>query len=779
MKKNVIALFVAAVMVVCSMGTTTAKAVETDEEVEMSFEESSEGESVQVMEEGTTESEEAVDQDECIGVLAESTSEGFEESTETKSVQEPEETLTETAAVEEQNTVEETLTEMTSVEEQIAAEDTAAKGEAESGTDKRSADLNAVGSTEASKEEYDSALSTEKANGLTTIEVTGGQYYRYVYATTYGNLSFIVDSETYCRVIQGNKMSNAGYYYYTLNLYPITGGTNTIIEVYDNDYGKNVDILVVHSVYQETDIQIACKEKDVAVSFETIEEISADDIFVSYNGTEPPVSIRLNSITLDSIVSHGIGVPNTYMYSANMTLYTTGSYNVVLSNDLTNAVFVNIPVTIQEHEYDNGVITRKATCQKKAILTKTCNNCGDSISEEVGDFAEHTWSEEFTIDKEPTCAEEGSEAIHCYICGAIKEDTVQAIPKTAHDYTELVELNDATCTEEGSEVIACVECGDRITEVIPAKGHRWENEYTIDVEPTYTEEGSKSIHCEICNAVKEGSETTIPKLLKDIDDLTIYGIDNKVYTGKAITQNLVIKDRGKILTDGKDYTVSYMNNINVGTASITIRGIGSYKGSDTETFMILPGKTTRGDMFNLANNVKVTWKEVPGAKYYKVYREGLTNPWETQDEPVIVTSGLVGWDKQPGLTNGNAYRYRIVASLTGIGEESGDSPISYSKIMYRLKTVVIRSVKNTAPGKVTVKYDKTTSGDSYVLQYGERADMVGAKTKVVLGANNTSYVIGGLKKGKTYYISIRVRKKVDGIDYYTTFGVPKKITISK
>ena len=66
-----------------------------------------------------------------------------------------------------------------------------------------------------------------------------------------------------------------------------------------------------------------------------------------------------------------------------------------------------------------------------------------------------------------------------------------------------------------------------------------------------------------------------------------------------------------------------------------------------------------------------------------------------------------------------------------------------------------------------------------MLQYCERQDMVGARTKVVIGAHNTSYTIGGLKKGKTYYISIRVRKKVDGIDYYTTFGVPKKVMISK
>ena len=99
--------------------------------------------------------------------------------------------------------------------------------------------------------------------------------------------------------------------------------------------------------------------------------------------------------------------------------------------------------------------------------------------------------------------------------------------------------------------------------------------------------------------------------------------------------------------------------------------------------------------------------------------------------------------------------------------------------MYRLKTVAIKRVRNTEPGKAKVWFDKTTSGDSYVLQYSEREDMVGAKTKVVQGAENTSYTIGGLKKGKTYYISIRVRKKVGGINYYTTFGVAKKIKIEK
>ena len=252
-----------------------------------------------------------------------------------------------------------------------------------------------------------------------------------------------------------------------------------------------------------------------------------------------------------------------------------------------------------------------------------------------------------------------------------------------------------------------------------------------------------------------------------------------IYTGKTIKPTVTVTYKGKNLIEGTDYKLVYKNNINTGIATVNVVGIEKYSGTEPFEYKILPGKTTRGDMFNLANNVKVTWNAVPGAKYYKVYREGITDNSESLEPPVIVTTGLVGWDKESYLYNGHAYRYKIVASFTGKDDPTGDSTLSYSKVMYRLKTVVIRSVKNTAPGKVTVTYDRTFSGDSYVLQWSEREDMAGAQSKVVLGAKNTSYTIGGLKKGKTYYISIRVRKKVNGINYYTTFGVPKKITVTK
>ena len=63
--------------------------------------------------------------------------------------------------------------------------------------------------------------------------------------------------------------------------------------------------------------------------------------------------------------------------------------------------------------------------------------------------------------------------------------------------------------------------------------------------------------------------------------------------------------------------------------------------------------------------------------------------------------------------------------------------------------------------------------------YKAYEDMTGMKTKVVKGADSTSCTIGGLKKGKTYYFSIRVRKNVDGVNYYTTFGVPRKVTVTQ
>ena len=407
--------------------------------------------------------------------------------------------------------------------------------------------------------------------------------------------------------------------------------------------------------------------------------------------------------------------------------------------------------TIEEYNFDSQ-------CTEKVINYKSIEvKAGDELLGTATEIPEGDEAE-YTLKRAEDLAE-------------ITPDDVLTGDEVVEYAVEVVSSGNGTVTGGGPYITGEF----ALVKATPEEGYVFEGWYSGDKRVSNEAEYRFAVEAD---TVLTAVFTTVVDSIS-IENTVISGISNKQYTGSPAEQNIIVKYDGIQLSEGADYKVEYSDNIKPGTATVTITGIGSYTGSVTKTFLILPGKTTRGDMFNLANNVKVTWKEVPGAKYYKIYREGITDKKESRKEPVIVTERLIGWDSQPGLTNGHAYRYKIVASLTGKGDSSGDSTLSYSKVMYRLKTVVIRSVKNTAPGKVIIKYDKTTSGDSYVLQYCEREDMVGAKTKVVLGANNTSYTIGGLKKGKTYYISIRVRKKVNGIDYYTTFGVPKKIKIEK
>lgn len=61
--------------------------------------------------------------------------------------------------------------------------------------------------------------------------------------------------------------------------------------------------------------------------------------------------------------------------------------------------------------------------------------------------------------------------------------------------------------------------------------------------------------------------------------------DTFVYTGEEL-RPIYLKDGDKILEEGVDYTITYENNVNVGTATATITGIGNYMGTQTDTFGI-------------------------------------------------------------------------------------------------------------------------------------------------------------------------------------------------
>ena len=98
------------------------------------------------------------------------------------------------------------------------------------------------------------------------------------------------------------------------------------------------------------------------------------------------------------------------------------------------------------------------------------------------------------------------------------------------------------------------------------------------------------------------------------DGITVTGIHNTRYTGKKIVMSkIAVQAGGRTLTPGTDYTVAYKNNLNPGTAEITIAGKGNYTGTVVKTFniLILKGSTyTVGTMkykvTNAATNGKGT-----------------------------------------------------------------------------------------------------------------------------------------------------------------------------
>lgn len=95
---------------------------------------------------------------------------------------------------------------------------------------------------------------------------------------------------------------------------------------------------------------------------------------------------------------------------------------------------------------------------------------------------------------------------------------------------------------------------------------------------------------------------------QDVSNAEISGIVDKTYTGKVITQDVVVKLGDKTLAEGTDYEVAYENNKNVGFGSVKIAGKGKYDGEITKTFKINPKGVSLTSVKAQKKALKATWK---------------------------------------------------------------------------------------------------------------------------------------------------------------------------
>ena len=98
--------------------------------------------------------------------------------------------------------------------------------------------------------------------------------------------------------------------------------------------------------------------------------------------------------------------------------------------------------------------------------------------------------------------------------------------------------------------------------------------------------------------VNDGTLTITPKSINPDDeknDITVTDPENSIYDGNEHINGLTVTDSklNTTLAEGTDYTLTYSGDlINVGTVTITIKGIGNYTGEFTKTYQILPREYT-------------------------------------------------------------------------------------------------------------------------------------------------------------------------------------------
>ena len=211
-----------------------------------------------------------------------------------------------------------------------------------------------------------------------------------------------------------------------------------------------------------------------------------------------------------------------------------------------------------------------------------------------------------------------------------------------HSYTESI-TKQPTCTESGIKTFTCSICGDSRTEEIPAAGHSFSADWTIDEEATCAKEGSKSHHCSVCGAVtditaipktahnyknkkvtkrattsKNGTFTAVCSVCGAEQTEVIYAAKtiklsktSMTYNGKKQKPSVTIMDAaGKKLKNGTDYKVTYPKKTqNVGKYTVTVTLKGNYTGTVKKTFTILPKNTAISKLTASKNTVTVKWKK--------------------------------------------------------------------------------------------------------------------------------------------------------------------------
>lgn len=402
---------------------------------------------------------------------------------------------------------------------------------------------------------------------------------------------------------------------------------------------------------------------------------------------------------------------------------------------------------------------------KLATTGKTeCSNVAENggTLEENPKFGHNYYNQLKPADLKDHDIKYADEAWVCTSCGKIFTDAegiVEYDPDPCKDgHTIVIDQGKAaTCTTDGlTEGKHCSVCKTVLVpqEVIPAS-HNWEEDFTIDKEPSCTTEGRKSIHCKKCGETKD--EQVIPATGHDFTEWET--IEETSCTKEGITQRRckicgfteTKKLDKKAHEWGTEYTVDQ-------PATFAADGSKSIHCKNCETI-------SEAIAIPRINSVKISATAC-------TYSGGVKTPSVTvKDANGNALHNKTDYIVQYASGRKNVGTYKVIVTFKD--NYSGKKTLSFT---INPKGTAISSLSKSKKA-FTAKWKKQSAQTSgYQLLYSTNSKFKSRNKYVTVSSyKTTSKTIKKLAAKKKYYVKIRTYKSVSGKKYYSGWSAAKTV----
>ncbi len=222
---------------------------------------------------------------------------------------------------------------------------------------------------------------------------------------------------------------------------------------------------------------------------------------------------------------------------------------------------------------------------------------------------------------------------------------------------------------------------------------------------------------------------------KNASNLTINSIAAVTYNGSAQTPTVTVKDGTTTLTNGTDYTVSYSNNTNAGTATMTVTGKGNYTGTKTATFTINPKNASYLTISSIAAATYNGFAQTPAV----TVKDGTTT----------LTSGT---DYTVSYSN-NTNVGTATVTITGMGNYTGTKTASFTILLDEVSITVNSLGKGTYCSEYPLDFTNVSGIEAYIVSgFKPSAGNLIVTRAYEVPAGTGLYIVG--TPGNTYNIPI-------------------------